>query len=701
MSELLQASILRDKNGVSVQLMDETARAELLNKVDTKQGVENAKSLLYVGDDGSVINAELGEGFSTENAPGKNLFHGQWEPGRWHFTTGIFEQDATFMGNFTVNEMFPVEPSTPYTFSNTQANTSGAQLYVNEYTADKEFVRHHSAIMPLQQVGSVTITTSASTRYLTVYCYAYDEGNTTIEAAAPIGFMLEKGTSATEYEPYAISKTIIAVGDDIPMPATDDGLVVKDVPGKNLFHGEWVVGKWDTTSTGAWINDSYTGNIGVKEKFPVIPGEHYTFSHAKLFSFFATMYMNEYDEDGLLLKTTNYVIIFNNAASATVQMSERTHYISLFLYQENGSDWQSAIPENFMIERGTAATVYEPYSVVEKLAIDPIPAYDKLADAGLLPERFTVPAYYHSNNYLDAKCARIRELVENCAGEGDAFFFVTDQHWELNARHSPALMRYIAGHVHVPRTFCGGDTVSNSGTALEAYVQTLDNAFSGDIHHVMGNHEYFEDRDGNKLAYLFDMGKANQVGNTKRHYYYVDNPQQKLRYIVLCAFSTDSGTLGTAYDSEQITWLRDTALNVESGWTVIVFTHSLYNEYLTPSPDGADTVAAVLDAATCSVACVITGHMHRDYVTQTPGGIPVVVTTCDKYYPWISDGEDMEPWITASRTEGTLTEQAFDVVVLNKADKQLTFVRIGAPAENWAGGTSDGTTSEERVVTYA
>lgn len=264
MSELFQASILRDKNGVEVQLMDETARAGLLNKVDTHQGVENAKSLLYVGDDGSVTGAELGPGFRTVTVPGKNLFHGQWEPGRWHFTTGIFEQDAVFMGNFTVNEMFPVEPSTPYTFSNTQANTSGAQLYVNEYTADKEFITHHSAVMPLQPVGSATITTSASTRYLTVYCYAYDEGNTTIEAAAPIGFMLEKGASATDYEAYKVLKTTIAVDDSgLPPVTTDDN-------GKALVvaNGAWTAGKLQKNAVEGLVTDLIMYGESLDNKAP-------------------------------------------------------------------------------------------------------------------------------------------------------------------------------------------------------------------------------------------------------------------------------------------------------------------------------------------------------------------------------------------------------------------------------------------------
>jgi hypothetical protein len=93
------------------------------------------------------------------------------------------------------------------------------------------------------------------------------------------------------------------------------------------------------------------------------------------------------------------------------------------------------------------------------------------------------------------------------------------------------------------------------------------------------------------------------------------------------------------------------------------------------------------------------GHAHLDRIVHTPGGIPVVLTTSDKYMPWMSGETNNEPWLSETRTVGTITEQAFDVVVLDKDARKLTFVRIGAPADNWVDGTSTGTV-EERVVTY-
>jgi hypothetical protein len=211
------------------------------------------------------------------------------------------------------------------------------------------------------------------------------------------------------------------------------------------------------------------------------------------------------------------------------------------------------------------------------------------------------------------------------------------------------------------------------------------------------------------LCRVLDSGKENQIGNPYRHYYYVDNHQQKIGYVVLSPFdlNPDDGSNIVGYEAEQIAWVTNEALNLTADWTVVVFSHALYypnktdgtDTKMTPWPTGAADIVAALDAAIPDVACVLQGHIHLDRVAHTPGGIPVVATVCDKYMPWMSGETNNEPWLSEGRTVDTITEQAFDVVVLDKAQRQLTFVRIGAPADNWTDGVSTGTV-EERVVTY-
>lgn len=497
---------------------------------------------------------------------------------------------------------------------------------------------------------------------------------------------------------------LLRVGDDgnVVTVNTSKEIYAKPTTGKNIVFGEWKPGRF---KDGIWGGAAKLGHeIGINEKFPVVPGAEYTISwQTKVTACTeAILYVHMFDRNMDFISFL-YAAYPHVTGPASFKVVNNAYYISIHIYL-NGKPTDATIeqlyPGGLQIEKGKVATGYEPYEAVYEICLDPLAVYDNMAQAGVVPDRMAVPGYYFTNNYLTQKCDRIRELAGACAGNGDLFAFVTDQHWPLNAQKSPALMKYIADKTYMPRVFSGGDTADY---ASEDYAKTLAAAFAGGVHHVMGNHDYFGDVDGNKLAFIFDMGKSGQIGNTQRHYYYVDNPQQKIRYIVLSAFDNNAGEIVSAYETAQVEWLTNTALKVEAGWTVLVFTHVLYygsqsTQTLYTTPTGADNIVAALDGAECEVACVIQGHAHLDRICHTPGGIPVVLTTCDKYSPWIDNGTDMEPWLS-NRVEGTITEQAFDVVVLDKAQRKLTFVRIGAPADDWTDGTSTGTV-EERVVTY-
>lgn len=531
-------------------------------------------------------------------------------------------------------------------------------------------------------------------------------GVTDEQIASAVEEYLEEHPSGEKVDKYHGSENaymLLYVGRDgnISLLKAGEEISVKSDAKKNIVFGEWEGGRYvDGVWTASAVETSK--NFGINERFAVTPGATYTISIAErvMTADNVSSYIFQYNENGDFIAQTNYTINLRYDTCKTFTVSQQTHFIAIHFYGTGGSGWRDYVPKDFMIEPGKEQTEYEPYISVDALELDKVKTYDGLAKANLVPARQIVPGYYEMDEYIDEKCKRIRALLDGCAGDGDAFVFVTDQHWTLNAQKSPALINYLSKRVHIPRVFSGGDT---DDYASEDYANALEEAFGGGIHHAMGNHDWFGDLNGNKLAYIFDIGKMEQIGNAKRHYYYVDNPQQSIRYIVLSAFSNESGVLGSAYDAEQVAWLRDVALAVEDGWTVLVFTHCLYTcsdtaVSFVPSPEGASDIVTVLDSAKCEIACVVQGHLHRDRIGHTPGGIPVVTTTCDKYQPWMRGETNNEPWLS-NRVDGTITEQAFDVVVLDKAARKLTFVRIGAPADDWTDGVSTGTV-EERSVTY-
>ena len=314
-------------------------------------------------------------------------------------------------------------------------------------------------------------------------------------------------------------------------------------------------------------------------------------------------------------------------------------------------------------------------------------------------DRFALPPYYYKNNYIDGKIDVIATLMKNADSDCDTFMFCTDQHWILNAQNSPKLMKYINERIPIPRIFMGGDYADGINTyAYNAYRE----AFNGKIYNVFGNHEYmsyYTDQNktgasktitGADVWTYMNNGIADAVeGVASRGYYYVDNPMKKMRYIILSVFDKIDGTVVLSFENEQLDWFTNVALDMPNGYTAVVFGHYFANQ-----PYGTDTVVkpndfttlfSVVDENKSKIACLIAGHTHVDLVTETDGGVPIFVTTCDKYLPWIENGVDREPNLTEYRKVGTITEQAFDVVVIDKKNRLISFVRIGAAADNGTG----------------
>lgn len=338
------------------------------------------------------------------------------------------------------------------------------------------------------------------------------------------------------------------------------------------------------------------------------------------------------------------------------------------------------------LEKGRNATEYvSPYAEGTRSK-----RLDDLEESVKAP--FSVPTYYFANSYLYDRVAAVKAKMQECMGHGDAFIFITDVHWSLNAGNSPALINYIADKVNITKLISGGDT-GNAGGAVD-FADTIRKAFPGRVYHVFGNHEYFYPADGSLLAYNMSMYNDDvHTGDPDRNYYYFDNNRAHIRYIVLDSYApgtADSTAAKPGYEEAQIAWLEDTALDVPAGWGIIVFTHHMYymnltTMALTSPPTGGQAALDALDAYNANesskgeVICVVQGHTHHDRITHTAGGIPVIITACDKYKPWVEGDVNHEPWLS-TRVEGTITEQAFDIVVLDNQEQKLYFFRIGGDA---------------------
>lgn len=321
---------------------------------------------------------------------------------------------------------------------------------------------------------------------------------------------------------------------------------------------------------------------------------------------------------------------------------------------------------------------------------------------------YIVPDYYHTNGYLAGKCNRLNQLARACAGKMDTFAFCTDQHWHLNAGKSPALLRYVKENTNIDKFFFGGDFcdfIDSEHQPFDGFRQ-YNEALDAPLYTAMGNHDYISQygTEG-RLYYSFNSVGRDRIGNFDRNYFYIDNPQSMIRYIFLNGFQPNgSGSWTWGLEQDQLTWLNNTALNLETGWGALIVTHMIEGLDLDTMQMYRPTVVTNLLSALDSysgngeIIGIICGHTHFDYVSETTGGIPIIVSTCDKYAPWINGGVDKEPWLS-DRVAGTITEQAIDLYVVDREAKTLTRVRVGVPIHDGYDPTT-WTEVEEETVSY-
>ena len=306
-----------------------------------------------------------------------------------------------------------------------------------------------------------------------------------------------------------------------------------------------------------------------------------------------------------------------------------------------------------------------------------------------------LPAYYFADNYIYKKRDIINKYLRENILLGDAFFFVTDTHWEFNQKHSPALIKELSRKLNIQRVFHGGDIYNNS-PVVDTFEVDCINSFRDAVGNdkvavAQGNHEYLGNDTWADVFVEASMHLENaKFGSPNKQYFYIDNPVKKIRYIVLYSYGQRVGGSYTyGYnDQEQLTWLSGTALNVESGWDIFIFTHYAVSPVVNGDEytriAGFENVAAIINGYTGAgrIVAMITGHTHRDYVLLESLDVPIIVTTCDHNANFLYNGVRDFDNLQTPRDSETIDEQAFDAVIYDRVNCLFHFIRIGSEADN-------------------
>lgn len=464
-----------------------------------------------------------------------------------------------------------------------------------------------------------------------------------------------------------------------------------------------------------YLVDSGKRYAATQEKISIDPTKHYIISwnEPEVKPTYAFIFEYSSTEDSSFIKRTSFSVFEYYNEFQYIPDDQTIAYIRILLIGGADTPYMDMIPTEFQLEVGTNITAYTQPKAINPNIIDPDEQYKRLVNDKSLRYDFFVPEYYTNSGYMSGKVDAVNTYMDSCYATGDCFAFITDAHWgSYNAQNSPALIRYLYDRTPMSKVFDGGDT-GNGGDVDDTimnYCQAIQASVWNRAYFAIGNHEPFNNVASSYISARFDSRHEKYNGNPDQHYYYIDNERAKIRYIVLACYETGGGNNafnGIGGNSEasaaQRAWFQNVALNMESGWAAVIIMHSLYYvSNISPYPlvveSRYNSTIAIMDNFVNNggeICCVLQGHTHIDRMTHTPAGIPVFITACDKYVD-----NETPAGIIVPRPKGTIREQLFDVVCINRNSKIVRLIRIGCPAQN---GIDDnvGTEAEYRELSWA
>ena len=350
-----------------------------------------------------------------------------------------------------------------------------------------------------------------------------------------------------------------------------------------------------------------------------------------------------------------------------------------------------------------------------------------VADWRLWAAEEGLPDYY--GDYLAGVAARLRALSAKC---DDAFFFITDLHIPSNRCVSGRILAKLVAETDVKKVLCGGDMPEAFGGQAsidrtiaayrEQWVRAVERA-GGAFYPAKGNHDFtirdkpsassgftYSGREARDILMDTAAVKANAVTNgddPEACYYYFDVPGGGIRYIV--ADTTDSVRSDRTYwavkygmGERQLKWLAENAFaTLPAGWVAVVMHHIPVTGIVSGEAENRAIFAPwrnLLEAyqnrgkvaiggkdydfstAQGRILCSLTGHEHAERQTFQ-NGIWHITEPCDAAYSDYIVGS--APWCTdlPKKDKGTVFEQTFDAIHIDRRRNTLHFTRIGGGAD--------------------
>ena len=394
----------------------------------------------------------------------------------------------------------------------------------------------------------------------------------------------------------------------------------------------------------------------------------------------------KYNKPMTVVIDDGYNIVLHYYSSSTVNSAYRTEYLDTktgsvtipadqyfaFLIRFNPADTSRAMSVDEALSHVRLRTLADDVSELT----DNVEGLNSRVGAIEGKDKTLLPDYWKT--YIDGRLTELKAAEMSIGNRGVEFAFITDVHVPRNSMNSPAILHYLSDKLNLPFVINGGDTLdadADQTTAMNRFYLWREKMKSLKEFCVIGNHDRntlnnSEHPEAALTAENFYRMMISPVEwfitSNGENYYTIDNDNQKIRIIVL---STSFGGSGA-----ENTWFKSKLTELSSEWSVIVVTHYMWASTI-ESFHGVGTniinaINAVYGSMNASLIAVFAGHTHHDNaIKEATNGYNIIATTCDA-----RTGE-------YTRTAGTTSEHAFDLVFINTSSRTITMKRIGAGSD--------------------
>ena len=275
------------------------------------------------------------------------------------------------------------------------------------------------------------------------------------------------------------------------------------------------------------------------------------------------------------------------------------------------------------------------------------------------------------------------------------FVFLTDVHWDGNAKKSPVLINKICNDLDISLICFGGDVLTRHKDKADCTEISRDfiKKFDKKLFVTAGNHDNNSDNNKNTstiltademYAVLFRKNDYEINYEQSPNHGYFDFAAQKVRFIQIDTgtpfwYDGDKTSIDESRLDLEFDYLYQKISELDATWNVVIFTHEYFlgksvssvNSYVTERLN-SKVLSKKFEA---TIAALFVGHTHYDMSTvhNYAGKSVLVICTMQDAASSSQNTESGIPMVI-----GTDTEQAFDLVQIDFTNRKIYCTRVGA-----------------------